>query len=185
MTTFVILNHFIFDLPLVLVHVALVTCYSENKVTYIILLLHFIRPIIHTLKSPIISKVIAYDCGYRISVIHAHETSKAIRTTSIPNMHLYYGSIYIHFLLHIGTADSDIIIIREGIITVSLGYTWFTNTWIAEKDNFGLHNGLRLDGIFWLIVEFLRVLGLDFKSATLLLLLLLFTAAAATFFFSC
>ena len=97
-------------------------------------------------------------------------------------MHFHYGAINVHFLLHVGTADRDIVIIWERVIAISLSYTWFSYAGVSEKDDFRLQNSLRLNGIFRPIVNIpLSTLRLDFDAATLLGLFLLFSGAAASF----
>jgi len=123
--------HLLRYLPLFRSTVAFIPSQSNDEFAHIIILLHLIGPVAHTLKSAFISQIITYYCSYSITVVHAHQWPKTIWTTCIPDVQFHNSTLYIQLLLHIRSTYCNIIILAEWILAIPLGNGRFSNTWIS------------------------------------------------------
>ena len=126
-----ILNHLRFNLLLLLLYIAFVTSECYHKSAHVVFLLHFLRPIRNTLKGSLTGKIVTYYCCYGVSVVHAHQWSKPITTACVPNMQLHYGAIYVDILLHVSSADGDVVIFWKCVSTVPLCNRGFAHTGVT------------------------------------------------------
>jgi len=136
-----ILAHLFADLPICSLNIALVSRQCHQKLILIIIIPHFIDPVVHWAKWLLCSNIIADYCTDCIFIVELDHRPKSFWATCVPDMKSYSFAITESSrMLKVSCPHSNIVHVPVWIAHVPLGYWWFTHSTVSKKHYFTLYN---------------------------------------------